>query len=154
MRKDETLYQAMVQKYMNGCCMYLAAALHHKFGYRLGMSTIFDSFSGKETVYHVWVNLPNKQCLDVTGEQSFEKITAEVKRKYKMAGKRRLSPDEIEARYRNGTFNEKDFQYRIYRNVSLKKVERICKRKLPPNRFEVMEGLGVALQFLSKNWRK
>lgn len=119
--RNEALYLKMVDKYMNGSCMYLAAALHHAYGLSLGMSTYYPA----KNVYHVWVNLPNGKCLDIQGEQTFDEITQEIRANYP-PGDRQL-----------------------YMEVSLEKMTKICGRgPLTPDTFEVKSALGVAQTFL------
>lgn len=69
----------VVQRYMNGYCMYLAAALHHEYGFPISVSLV--PYGAKYSLYHCWVTLPNKMCLDIKGEQTLEAISGTMGQK-------------------------------------------------------------------------
>jgi hypothetical protein len=79
----EADYQDAVDAYMHGKCMYLAAALHFKYGLSIEAAT-YDSARPKQhpriservhDIYHCWVVLPNGERFDIRGAQSLEEMT-------------------------------------------------------------------------------
>jgi len=136
MSMSDELYKEMIRKYMNGSCMYLAAALHHTYGLPLGMSVVYrwapklrGGFCNEGTVYHVWNVLPNGNCLDITGEQSFSDMIEEVK----------------------SLVLQDDIYLRIYKKATFDEVVKICGRgSLTMDMADVLDAYGVAKEFLSK----
>jgi hypothetical protein len=60
-----------VDQYMHGYCMFMAAALHHKYGWPIGLMTIEHD---KVRLSHAWVITP-KGHLDIQGIQTLEQVT-------------------------------------------------------------------------------
>jgi len=50
--------------------MFLAAALHHEYGFPICVMT-----SPENSLKHAWVMLPSGKHLDITGEKTLEEIT-------------------------------------------------------------------------------
>lgn len=65
----------IVDQYMHGYCMFLAAAIHHKSKLPIGLLTVTTSFG--TYLGHAWVELPDGKCLDIQGVQTLNEITAE-----------------------------------------------------------------------------
>lgn len=63
----------LIDKYMNGFCMYLAAAIRHKTGWPIGLMTVFHK--ERECLSHAWIKTPTNECLDVQGLQTLEQVT-------------------------------------------------------------------------------
>ncbi len=59
--------------YMHGYCMFLAAALHHEYGFPLGILTV--EVGGKEVLSHAWVVVPGGH-LDIRGTQTLDGVTS------------------------------------------------------------------------------
>jgi hypothetical protein len=69
----------MIEKYMFGHCFYLAAALHHHFGFPIECAiyrTNTEGIEGEEPwlCHHCWVVLPDGMRLDIRGDMSYESM--------------------------------------------------------------------------------
>jgi hypothetical protein len=69
--------------YMYGCCMCLAAALHHEYGFPI-VAVLYDHASGDQGLHHAWVKLPNGNHLDIRGVQSYGEIMESAKQTHSL----------------------------------------------------------------------
>jgi hypothetical protein len=80
-------YAIAVSHYMNGHCMYLAAALHHTYGLPVEAAWIDreteesseDVRRRNHDLFHCWVVLPDGRRFDVKGAQTQNEITANAR---------------------------------------------------------------------------
>lgn len=49
--------EEVADQYMHGYCMFMAAALHHQYGFPIGLFTI--KHGGEERLSHAWPRLPS-----------------------------------------------------------------------------------------------
>lgn len=57
-----------IDQYMNGYCMFMAAAIHHKYKLPIGLMTVEGRLS------HAWIELPDGNCFDIEGIKTIEQI--------------------------------------------------------------------------------
>ncbi len=112
-----------VDQYMNGYCMFMAAALHHRYGFRIGLVAI--NHGDGERLCHAWVTKPDGKCLDIQGCQTLRQMTG-------------FMGDCPEARYT------------LHEYTDLPHLERLAGTKLPADEPDVQLALSVAQQYLSK----
>jgi len=67
---DEEYYNA-VDHYMHGYCMFMAAALHHKYNYPIGILTITHD---RERLSHCWV-VAEDGYIDIQGVQTLDQVS-------------------------------------------------------------------------------
>jgi hypothetical protein len=114
--------QLQIDKYMHGYCMFLAAALHQKYGFPVALLTV--RHRGVERLSHAWVVLPNGKHLDIRGEQTLEEMCS--------------------------YFPSSDpFLYRLYNPTTFAHLEQLSGTKLRPEEEDVLLALSVAHQCLT-----
>ena len=72
--RDAFVEEDEVDQYMHGYCMFMAAALHHQYGFPVGLLSVTHQ-DNIERLSHAWVVLPNGKCLDIQGEQTLRQVT-------------------------------------------------------------------------------
>lgn len=117
MSEEET-----VDQYMNGYCMFMAAAIHHHYGLPVGLLTVTHD---TERLSHAWVVLPNGKCLDIQGVQTLKQVCA---------------------------FSEdcRELLYTVHNPTTLEHLEVLAKTKLPADDDEVKIALVAAQRYLSR----
>ncbi len=130
-------YQLCVDEYTNGCCMYLAAALHHYYGLPLGM--LVNPSTPLDFILHAWVTTPDGKCFDIQGKKTLEEMI-------KQFGSR--------------------CETKVCQPTTIEELADVCGVKLDANNHNVLEALEVANRYLRaeldlcekegqrKNWLK
>lgn len=106
---------------MHGYCMFMAAALHHAYGFPVGVLTV--THDGVERLSHAWVVLPSGRHLDIQGEQSLKQVT-------------QFRLDAPEA------------NWKVYCPTTLTHLEQLAGTPLPPDEPDVIAALDVAQLYL------
>ena len=112
--------EEIVDQYMNGYCMFMAAALHHHYGLPVGLLTVTHDTERRS---HAWVVLPSGKCLDIQGVQTLKQVCA-------------FSEDCPER------------LYKVYNPTTLEHLEALAKTKLPVDDEEVRTALAAAQSYL------
>lgn len=129
--RNETEYLEAVDQYMHGYCMFMAAALHHRYGFPVGLLTITHA-DKKERLCHAFVVLPNGKFMDVQGEQTLKEVTS-------------FQEDGI----------SDGITYKVYSPTTLSHLEKLSGTLLPNNEPDVKLALEVAQKYLDRelqNW--
>ena len=108
----------IVDQYMNGYCMFMAAAIHHKSGLPIGLMTVTHPCGVK--LSHAWIDLPDGKCLDIQGVQRFEQM--------------------------NEWIYDVELEFKIYRNTTLQHLEELSKANLGAEEKDVRLALEIALE--------
>ncbi len=125
-------YEDAVDQYMHGYCMFMAAALHHRYGFKIGLASVMYSGRGcpnGERLSHAWVKTPDGHYLDIQGLQSLKEMTS-------------FFGDCPE-----GT-------YTLHEEASLEYLEKLSCGKLGADEYDVRLALKVAQEHLKKELRK
>ncbi len=108
----------IVDQYMHGYCMFMAAAIHHKSGLPIGLMTIEHSCGVR--LSHAWIDLPDGKCLDIQGIQTIQQITEWI--------------------------HDVELEFKIYRNTTLQHLEELSRANLSADDEEVQLALEIALE--------
>lgn len=111
-----------VEQYMHGYCMFLASALHHQYGFPIGLVSI--QHEDKLRLSHAWV-VKDGKCLDIQGFQTLEEMTD-------------FMGDAPEA------------VYKLYEKTDLAHLEGLAGVSLPADEKDVKEALRVAQFYLAR----
>jgi hypothetical protein len=103
----------LIEKYTNGRCYYLAAAIF--YSRHLPLEFIFGANENAMCLLHCWNMLPNGSVLDIRGEQARSDVIRIAKARYD------LKP-ELER-----------FDWELHSNVTPEAIIGITGRKLHPN---------------------
>lgn len=117
----ESEYQSAVEQYMNGYCMFMAAALHHKYNVPIGLLLIKHD---KWHLCHAWVCLPNGKYFDVQGQQNLKQVTS----------------------FREDT----EMEYKVICPATLAELESISKADLSVGESDVVRALEITERFWTR----